>query len=109
MVFFGILDMGWSNIYICCRKFRLKAMLLAVALSLTACNLGTYNKSLFSQVQDLKREVQKLRDENNTLIRLLGEIRKRYGIDYEQLKLEPQHTSSLFERVFADDGDGKQP
>lgn len=83
------------------RKFLAIA---AAALPLYACNSSAYNKSLMGQINELRQEVQRLKDENELLLLKLKEAQIRYGINFEQIHPEQHRQGSIFERVFSDTG-----
>lgn len=69
--------------------------------SLSACNANTYTRSLTSQINTLKQEIQKLQEENRILSLKLEEVQKRYGIQTNQLNTELKFKHEVFDRVFS--------
>lgn len=81
---------------------NLLLLIPAAALLLSACNPGAYNRTLTSQINTLKQEIQKLQEENRMLALKLAEIQKRYGIPIHQLTPETKFKHDIFDRVFSD-------
>jgi hypothetical protein len=79
-----------------------RLMLMATAvLSLPACNMGGYNRSLTGQINALQQEVAQLREENRVLNLKLQEIQKLYGIKVDSILIEQKFQHSIFDKVFS--------
>jgi len=74
----------------------------AAALMLVACHPGYPSKSSTAQLNELKREVKRLQEENRLLTLKLDEAHERYGIRLDRLHPEKTSHGSIFDRVFSD-------
>jgi len=72
-----------------------------VASMLVACHPGYPSRSSTAQINELKREVKRLQEENRLLTLKLDEAHKRYGIRLDRLHPEATAHSSIYDRVFS--------